>query len=232
MFLDGHIEEFILFYIGRLLGLKGPRQLDGFAAAKLNFGTLGTAVQLSVPEATLDGPAEVGVGETFDVDWAGPEAMGDFVAVFAPGADTDAYLSFADASAGSPAVLEAPSAPGTYEIRYLSGVDGRVLWQEQLSVLATAVEIDAPATVYADTRFELRWTGPAAAGDFLCVVPAGASKLEGFLPIHHHAETAGAVARQPVPAAYVEPVLAASRNPDTGHCICNRPAQARRQEIR
>ena len=95
-------------------------------------------VHLVEPEATLEGPHEVRGGSTFGVEWTGPEGIGDYVAIVAAGAADGKYLSFSEASAGSPAT------PHTSEtaVRFSSSITG---WYPG-KTLGNAPRSQAPCT--------------------------------------------------------------------------------------
>lgn len=78
-------------------------------------------------QARLRAPDSAAAGTGLEVHWIGPNGPEDFVAVAAPDAAPSDYESRALSRAGSPASVFAPSAPGTYELRYV--------WAEQDSVL-------------------------------------------------------------------------------------------------
>jgi len=130
--------------------------------------------------ATLGGPSEIGPGEEFNVHWTGPDEEQDFLSIAAADQDDRTYRSFALTADGSPALLTAPKAPGSYELRYVRASDGEVLARHQLSVVAEEISLEAPAIVEAGTRFEVKWTGTAGEGDFLAVASAGSGAKKPF----------------------------------------------------
>jgi Ca-activated chloride channel family protein len=74
---------------------------------------------------TLDAPAEVTAGSTFEVTWTGPDGPTDYITIVPAGSPEGTYVSYAYTASGNPARLTAPSEPGPYEIWYASDrVDG------------------------------------------------------------------------------------------------------------
>lgn len=70
--------------------------------------------------ATLDFPARVSPGATLGVAWTGPGHEGDYVDIIAAGSSSfSGQTDYAYVRYGSPAQLEAPSARGTYDVRYV-----------------------------------------------------------------------------------------------------------------
>jgi Mg-chelatase subunit ChlD len=127
--------------------------------------------------ASVDAPASVAVGRTFEVRWTGPQAEGDFVSVDPAGAPDERYGSYAYPSAGNPLSLQAPDAPGDYEVRYHSGAAGyRVLARRPLAVADAAAKLEAPASIEIAGQLSVRWSGPNNPGDFISIDPAGADE--------------------------------------------------------
>ena len=70
--------------------------------------------------ATLTAPDSVAASSKVSVDWTGPNAKGDWLAIVKPDAPPKAYGGFyAYSRNGSPATINAPKDPGDYEIRYV-----------------------------------------------------------------------------------------------------------------
>lgn len=69
--------------------------------------------------ASVDGPESVKVGEEFEVAWTGPNGPGDYITIVPAGSAAGAYLSYDEASDGSPSEIEAPDDPGDYELWYV-----------------------------------------------------------------------------------------------------------------
>ena len=133
-----------------------------------------TPLRVVRDQARLDAPDEVAAGSTFKVYWTGPNQGLDFLTIVEAGAAERAYTDVSYTEAGTPLPLTAPTQPGTYEVRYLAGQSYRTLARTMIRVSARRAELEAPASVEARSVFEIAWTGPGAAKDFLTVVPAGA----------------------------------------------------------
>jgi Ca-activated chloride channel family protein len=71
-------------------------------------------------------PAAAVAGRRFSVEWTAAAVDGDFIAIAPRGAPEGRFVDWATTAAGSPVTLAAPSAPGVYEVRYLSE-HGRVI---------------------------------------------------------------------------------------------------------
>ena len=150
------------------------RYLSGLAGRTL----ASASVTVTAVIVTLTAPSEIAAGRRFEVDWEGPAAPADFLALTTEAAGDGDYLSLHLASKGSPARFVAPWEPGSYEIRYVEGDGNRVRRRTAVSVEATSVSLKAPRRVRAGTRFELRWTGPNRQGDYLAVAATAAGPLD------------------------------------------------------
>jgi Ca-activated chloride channel homolog len=124
--------------------------------------------------ATLDGPAEIGAGSQFAVDWTGPDNDRDYLTIVPEGAREGSYESYQYTGGGSPATLTAPDEPGAYEVRYVTGQGGRTLASAPVSVVAVDATVAGPPEVPAGGAFAVDWTGPDNDRDYLTIVEAGA----------------------------------------------------------
>ena len=85
-----------------------------------------------------DAPRIVAPGSELRFAWSGPDAPGDLIFIAEPGMDENQYY-LSDRQRhrtrqGSPAALTVPAKPGTYEIRYYSYNNGKVLAKRALIV--------------------------------------------------------------------------------------------------
>ncbi len=124
--------------------------------------------------ARLDAPPRVEVSGRLEVGWVGPGERADFVTVVRPDAPPGTYRQLALVDGANPVRLEAPAEPGDWQIRYVDGASGETLGHRPLEIVAAAPTLDAPATVRAGDRFEIRWTGPGRGGDLIVVARQGA----------------------------------------------------------
>lgn len=97
--------------------------------------TLASApITVTAVSASLQAPASVATGERFEVGWEGPDNRNDYVTIVAAGAPEGAYLSYQYTRDGRPATLTAPTEPGAYEVRYVTGVGDRTLASVPITV--------------------------------------------------------------------------------------------------
>ena len=83
---------------------------------------------------TLDGPGTVCTGTLFEVEWTGPDADNDTIAVAVPQYPADEILDSSPTSDGNPVELRAPFQPGIYELRYVQFEPTEILVKEDLIV--------------------------------------------------------------------------------------------------
>ena len=69
---------------------------------------------------SITAPAEVAVGQQFEVSWTGPDGPSDYITIVPAGAADGEYMSYFYTENANPGTLTAPDTPGQYEIRYTS----------------------------------------------------------------------------------------------------------------
>jgi Ca-activated chloride channel homolog len=124
---------------------------------------------------SLTAPGEVEAGAEFEVAWTGPDGEGDFVSLVAPGVDTWTNERYFYTSSGPSGTLVAPVADGPYELVYFTGSDREALVRVPITVTPFVGSVSAPETVAGGTEFEVSWTGPDGPGDYISILPAGAT---------------------------------------------------------
>lgn len=141
--------------------------------------TLASAsVTVTTVIVALTAPGEIAAGHGFEVDWEGPAAPADFLALTTDTAADGDYISLHLAAKGSPARFVAPWEPGAYEVRYVDGDGNRVRRRTAVSVVTTPVSLKVPRRVRVGTRFDVQWTGPNRPGDYLAVAVRGTRPLD------------------------------------------------------
>jgi Ca-activated chloride channel family protein len=106
---------------GKLVAPLEPGSYQLWYVTGADDSTQATAPITVTPYAvTLDAPAQVAKGATFQVAWTGPNGPQDYVTIVAAGSAAGTYASYAYVVNGSPVTLTAPPTAGNYEIRYQS----------------------------------------------------------------------------------------------------------------
>lgn len=152
-----HLSLAVLFFMGLACGTPPP------------------------PPVTLTAPAEIEIGSTFEVTWAGPDSSGDYITIVPAGAPEGEWADYEYTSSGNPVSLTAPFRPGSYEIRY---ANERTEPDSTIGRIAVTVKdmessVTAPAEAVSGAPFEVSWTGPAGSGGvYLVLVPEGTPEGE------------------------------------------------------
>lgn len=125
------------------------------------------AVTLNAVETAL-------AGSTIEITWKGPNAERDFITIVAPDAAEGAYNGYAYTKDGAVSQVQSPDAPGTYEIRYVSGQSNATLARAPLTLTAASVALNAPETANAGGTISVEWLGPNNTRDYITIVAVGA----------------------------------------------------------
>lgn len=125
-----------------------------------------TSVALAAP--TLEGPETGAVGGEVTVTVTGNPSPRDFVTIVPKGAPEGKYDAYQYANTSGALKLSVPTAAGDYEIRLLSADSPYpTLARRPIRVAAATATLDGPTQVAAGAKFELRWTGPNNARDYV-----------------------------------------------------------------
>lgn len=134
-------------------------------------------------EATVTAPSAVGVGAPVEAGWTGPGNSGDYIDLVPRGfTATSGEINYAYARDAIPvAKLRAPTTPGEYDVRYVVQLAGerKVKATAPLTVSAAAATLTAPPKAEGGEPLTIAWEGPAGAGDYLDIVPAGHTETSG-----------------------------------------------------
>jgi hypothetical protein len=93
-----------------------------------------TPLEVGAVTATVEPRQPIVAGEPFEVAWSGPDNEVDFITVVPAGTAEREYGSYAYTRRGNPLRIEAPAAPGDYEVRYLTGQERRLLASAPIEV--------------------------------------------------------------------------------------------------
>lgn len=129
-------------------------------------------VDIIDPRAGLLLPDKSSFPATLKVHWWGPGERGDILTIATEDSEPTAYLSWTAADR-SPSLLEAPSDPGLYLVRYLDA-GSQVLAEDQIEIVQSTVVLWAPEDAKAGGRFKVSWTGSRSPEDYIVLVSKGA----------------------------------------------------------
>ena len=135
----------------------------------------GSAPAEVLTPASVNVPAEVAAGATFEAAWTGPDNPGDYLTIVRPTATPAEYENYRETRQGTSLRLTAPIEAGEWEVRYVTARSKTVLGRARLKVIATSAALTAADEVVAGARISITWTGPNNAGDFICIAPRGAA---------------------------------------------------------
>ncbi len=127
------------------------------------------SITVEAASAAVKAPESVSTAAKFQVEWQGPNNVGDYISVAIPSDPPTIYDNYTYTSNGNPAGLTAPTAPGTYEVRYVMGKDNTQLAKATLTVAAVSAEVKPPKSVPAGSSLQVPWQGPDNAGDHLAI---------------------------------------------------------------
>ncbi len=131
---------------------------------------LGRAVQSA--RVSLQAPKHVFSGTPFEVEWSGPDAQGDRIAIVPSDTPEGTLGTSVPTRDGAPARLVGPESTGPHEVRYLSGSPHATLLALEITVRGSLASLDAPAGVVAGGELQVSWSGPDASGDRIVLVEA------------------------------------------------------------
>ena len=130
-------------------------------------------LETPLPEASVSAPETAELGSTIKVDWEGPDAKSDYIAIFPAGDEDARYTSYTFTNNGNPLKLLMPNEPGDYEIRYILNQGKLTLASTPISITETEVSLSAPETAELGSTIKVEWEGPDANSDYIAIFPAG-----------------------------------------------------------
>lgn len=137
--------------------------------------TLASQTVTLVPvEASVQAPAEIPAGATFDVTWSGPDNNSDYITIVEAGAPEGSYLNNKRTNHGSPLQLIAPDALGSYEIRYVLGASNRTIASQPVTLVPVEATLEVLNAIVPGGEVQIAWTGPGYVRDYITIVEAGA----------------------------------------------------------
>ncbi len=137
--------------------------------------TLASQTVTLVPvEASVQAPAEIPAGATFDVTWVGPDNNRDYITIVEAGAPEGSYLNNKRTNHGSPLPLIAPDALGNYEVRYVLGESNRTIASQPVTLVPVDATLEVLNAIVPGGEVQIAWTGPGYVRDYITIVEAGA----------------------------------------------------------
>jgi Ca-activated chloride channel family protein len=128
-----------------------------------------TTIEITGVGASLDAPPVADVATDFEVGWQGPNAKSDYIAIARLDQKPGSQIHYTYTSRGNPVTLQAPSDPGTYEIRYILGLGSKLLAKTSIEIKAVTAQVQGPASAKVATDFEVSWQGPDSKSDYIAI---------------------------------------------------------------
>ena len=130
------------------------------------------AITVTDVGASLDIPETARAGAPIVVNWDGPGYNNDYISVARP-QDTR-YENYTYARQGTPLILQMPTEPGTYEIRYIATGDGEsILAKKEITLTPTEVTLSANDSAVMGGVLAVEWDGPDFKGDYIAIGRVG-----------------------------------------------------------
>jgi len=136
--------------------------------------------------ASLDFRNPAPAGGKLEVRWEGPGSEKDFIAIAKPGAKADEKVAFTFLaySEGNDLEVKIPTAPGTYELRYVqNGNERKILAAERLDVIPMTANLTAPESAAPGSQITVAWEGPGHRRDEIIIARAGSDTAEAYASV-------------------------------------------------
>ena len=105
----------------------------------------------------------------FKVSWQGPDSKSDYIAIARLDQQPGSQINYTYTKRGNPVKLQAPSDPGTYEVRYILGRGNKLLDKTTIEINAVTAKVNAPVSARAGETFEVSWQGPDSKSDYISI---------------------------------------------------------------
>lgn len=142
------------------------------------YRTLATLpIEVVMPDAEVRAPAEVPVGKAFEARWRGPSGSQEFISLLPAGTPDGEYehYQYARGTGSGVVKLTAPTEPGDYELRYMTGSASVVIARQAVRVGDVSATLQAPAEAALGSTISIEWTGPGNPLDFITIVAPDAA---------------------------------------------------------
>ncbi|MDF1656322.1 MAG: VWA domain-containing protein [Verrucomicrobiales bacterium] len=123
--------------------------------------------------ASVKGPETAVAGGQVEIEWIGPKYQGWFITIVPADAPENKFTKyFYTQKSESPTILQSPELVGPCEIRFISE-DRNVFASAPIKMIAATAEFTKiPESVAAGEDFQVEWTGPDHARDYITIIEA------------------------------------------------------------
>jgi len=137
-------------------------------------------IKVTAAEVALNAPDEASISSMVSINWVGPNAQGDVIAVAEVGSKKT--INKTPVARGNPLTVQMPVEPGEYELRYILRQGRTVLATQPIKVTAAEVSLIAPKEVSIASSVSIDWVGPDAQGDTIAIAEVGAKNTFSKTP--------------------------------------------------
>jgi Ca-activated chloride channel family protein len=130
-------------------------------------------MEIKAVGAQVQAPSSAPMGSVIEVSWQGPGSDGDYIAVAAPDQDAGSYVHYEYTAADNPVRLQLPSVPGRYEVRYVLGLDDKLLAKQAIEITSVKAGVQGPASAAAGSEIDVSWQGPNNESDYISIAGSG-----------------------------------------------------------
>ncbi len=132
-------------------------------------------IAIQAVSAGVQAPTEANVATKIEVTWQGPNNPPDYISIARPEQPPAQYVYYTYTRQGSPLKVQAPSQPGTYEVRYIQGQGNKLLAKAAITLKAVSAAVQVPPSADAASKIEVSWQGPGYEPDYISIArPADA----------------------------------------------------------
>ena len=133
-------------------------------------------IEVTPAEVSMTAPDIAPAGSKLSVGWTGPNAALDNIQIGHPG---ESYTNYAYVTDGNPLILQLPSDPGSYELRY-NFRDREVIATKPIELTAISAQILAQPSAVAGSDVTIGWDGPAYDIDFIAIGRPGEAGYDDY----------------------------------------------------
>lgn len=180
---EGHYDTYAYTSKGNSVELFAPLEPGDYEirwlAAESPYATRARrTLNVVAVSASVTAPASAAIASTINIEWQGPNHPRDFITLVPAGSAEGAYDAYTYTSKGSPLSVTAPTRPGNYEIRYLSGRGYKTLGRTAIAITDTSASVQFTSPARIGQQLSVQWSGPANPREYITVVKAGSGERE------------------------------------------------------
>jgi von Willebrand factor type A domain-containing protein len=142
----------------------------GKTLQRFAVGTMALAASVALAAPALEAPAAAKVGSELTFTVSGTSNPRDFVTIVPKTQQEGSYLGYVYVEKGGSLKLAMPAVAGDYELRLLSANSPYpTLVKRAIKLEAVSATLSFPAQVASGAQFQVTWTGPKNARDYVAI---------------------------------------------------------------